>query len=582
MTGIDDELRRVVLAWREDDPDEATQREIDELIAKGAFDDLRDRFSGLLQFGTAGLRGVIGAGPNRMNRAVVARATAGLVAYVLAHVEDAKERGICIGYDGRRLSKELAEDTAAIVAAAGVKARIFEQLVATPILAFAVLDQKAAAGVMVTASHNPPEYNGYKVYWENGAQIIPPQDEGIAKAIDAIAGVRGIPRLEKDAALQKGLRVVLGDATLDRYFAGVAKHALHPEAPRAIKIAYTALHGVGDRFAHRALKEAGFADVTSVPEQAEPDARFPTVAFPNPEEPGAMDLVMALARKSNADLVIANDPDADRLAVAVRGSDGAFEVLNGNDIGCLLAHYALSETKRDPARLVISTVVSSPMLGAIAAAHGARFEQTLTGFKWIANRAIERERQGAKFVLGYEEALGYCAGSLVRDKDGIGAALLMADMAAFTKHQGRTLLDERERAYRQYGLFLSRQISVTLLGLEGKQRIGAIMRGVRAAPPTQLSGIAVDVVVDYEAATRTVRGKPPEALGTHPANVIALELSGGHRVMLRPSGTEPKIKYYVDVRAEVVKGEPIETSRSRGTRLLDEISAALRAHVDGI
>ncbi len=573
---LPDELRRAALAWMADDPDPDTRAELERLLESGDAPALADRFAGSLQFGTAGLRGLLGAGPNRMNRKVVLRATAGLCAYVLETTPGAAERGVCIGFDGRRLSRELASDAAEVVCGMGLRVHAFESVVPTPVLAFACLETEAAAGIMVTASHNPPDYNGYKVYWENGAQIIPPHDDGIAAAIARVGPVPEIPRASFAEAVRGGRATILGAATERRYLDGVRALAVHPELPRDLSIAYTALHGVGNRLATTALAEAGFASVASVAEQAEPDGRFPTVAFPNPEEKGAMDMVLALAKDESADLVLANDPDADRLAVAVRDRAGGYVQLTGNEVGCLLGHYLLDQGTPGGSRVVINTIVSSPMLGSIARAHGASWEQTLTGFKWIANRALAREREGARFVLGYEEALGYTVGALVRDKDGIGAAVVVADMAAWCKSRGRTLLDELEAAWRRYGMFLSRQISKVLPGTEGAQQIAAMMAKVRGAPVHELAGHRVQSVLDLGAGERRSGGEVRPS-GLPKGDVIALELEGDHRVMLRPSGTEPKIKLYVDVRVDVREGEPIADARARGEAVMDELAAALEA-----
>jgi phosphomannomutase len=311
--------------------------------------------------------------------------------------------------------------------------------------------------------------------------------------------------------------------------------------------------------------------VRSVEDQAEPDGAFPTVRFPNPEEPGAMDRVLAVAREHDAELVLANDPDADRLAVAVRNAQGTYVQLTGNEVGCLLAHYLLEHGSKEWKRAVVSSLVSSPWLGAIAVAHGAHWEQTLTGFKWIANRAIELERDGYRFVCGYEEALGYTVGSLVRDKDGVSAALLAAELAAWSKAHGRNLLDELELCARRYGVFLSRQVSVTMKGEGGAAKIKAIMDRVRATPPEAIGAHAVLAIQDLQRGERRVRSGTIEKIALPPSNVIALELDGGHRVMLRPSGTEPKIKYYFDLREVIGEKEPVESARARGARVLESL-----------
>ncbi|MCA9606119.1 MAG: phospho-sugar mutase [Myxococcales bacterium] len=574
------ELRAAAEAWRADDPDPVTRDEVTALLASEDVAALEDRFGSGLEFGTAGLRGLIGAGPNRMNRKVVIRATAGLCHYVLAQVPDAKERGVCIGYDGRRMSREFAADAAAVCAGLGLAVTIFDHVVPTPVLGYACLTRRAATGIMITASHNPPAYNGYKVYWANGAQIIPPSDEGIAAAIDALGGLDTIERMDLDEAREAGLYSVFGADVERRYLDGVRGLMIHPGLPRNISIAYTALHGVGDRLARKALAEAGFSKVHSVAEQAEPDGAFPTVEFPNPEEKGAMDLVLALGREVEADLVLANDPDADRLAAAVRDDAGGYVQLTGNDVGCLLGHYLLDQGPAGDQRLVINTIVSSPMLGSIASAHGARFEQVLTGFKWIANTALKLEAEaGARFVYGYEEALGYTVGTLVRDKDGIGTAVVVADMAAWCKSQGRTLLDELEIAWRRYGMYLSRQVSRVLPGADGAAQIAEIMRRVRETPPAELGGRPITAFIDLAHQLRRAADGTETTLDLPTGDVLALEVEGGHRVMLRPSGTEPKIKSYYDVRERFGEGESAEEVRARAEARIEALVEDARAHL---
>lgn len=578
---IDPELLTVVTKWLADDPDPATRRELEDLLERGQEVELRERFRDFLRFGTAGLRGLLGAGPNRMNRAVVGRATAGFLAYVRETVPNSTSRGLCVGFDGRHKSREFATDVAEIAAGAGFHVFVFEEPVPTPLLAYAVREHEAAGGVMVTASHNPAAYNGYKVYWENGAQILPPHDEGIAARIAAVESLDALPRLDATEATHRRLRTVISHDIEARYVEGVLRWLPHPEVERRLSIALTSLHGVGGPLARRTFAAAGFERIVEVSEQATPDPDFPTVDFPNPEEEGAMDRVLELAAREETDLALAHDPDADRLAVAVRHHDGRYVVLNGNELGALLGHYVLTQpsiASADPRRkLVLSTLVSSPLLGEIAKAVGAEHESTLTGFKWIANRAIARERtEGLAFVFGYEEALGYCVGTLVRDKDGIGAGALLADLAAFCKDQGRTLLDELDRIYRRYGLWLSRPVSLHLPGREGLERIGAIMRRAREHAPTELAGIPVLRTLDLLAGTIREATGQVNPLALPRAELVVFELEGGHRAMLRPSGTEPKLKYYIDACTPMQEEEPLDAARSRGEATLDALASALR------
>ena len=595
-----DDLRALAERWASDDPDPTTRAEIAALLEKAcassgsaclvsheadlAATDLADRFARALEFGTAGLRGVIGAGPNRMNRAVVLRTTLGLAQELAASVPDAAKRGVVVGYDGRRLSREFAEDTACVLAAAGVRAHLFPTLGPTPLIAFAVKHLGAAGGVMVTASHNPPEYNGYKVYWGNGAQIIAPIDAAIATRIEAAPPARAVPRLSLDDARGRGLVVDVAPSVTRAYLDAVRALAVHPgEGDRSISIVYTPMHGVGDELARQALAEAGFANVTSVPEQQRPDGAFPTVAFPNPEEKGAMDLSFALARKLGADLVLANDPDADRLAVAVplASSPTGFHQLTGNQVGVLLGHYLLTErtTSRPASRLVLASIVSSPLLGQIARALGARYEETLTGFKWIANRAMDLERSASpgsiEFVFGYEEALGYTAGDVVRDKDGISAAMLVAEVAAMSRARGRTILDELDAISRRYGLFVSSQVNATRKGASGVAEIAGIMARLRAAMPKRIGAYEVDAISDFETQRRVVVATGASSTLTLPkSNVLSFELAGGSRVIARPSGTEPKVKFYFDVREAIADGEPLARAEERASAAAQALADA--------
>lgn len=569
-----DELRRRAQAWRAADPDTATAEEVDRLLAEGNRGELEDRFAGALEFGTAGLRGLLGAGPNRMNRAVVRRTTAGLARYLKRMVPDVARRGVVVGRDGRRMSDEFAADTAAVLAAEGIPALFFAEPVPTPLTAFATLHLGAAAGVMVTASHNPPEYNGFKVYWGNGAQIIPPHDRGIATAIDEVEPANQVPLMPREQARASGLfRELSGD--LGRaYLDAILRMPVHRGAAPAMSIVYTAMHGVGGRWMLEALAQAGFKDVHPVPEQHEPDGSFPTVRFPNPEEPGALDLALALAERVGADLLLANDPDADRLAVVARDASGMLRALNGNEVGVLLGHYLLTQAPRPARPLVVTTIVSSAQLGQIAADLGAGYDATLTGFKWIANRAMEREaHQGEAFVFGYEEALGYSVGTVVRDKDGISAGLVFADLAAWCRSRGTTVHGYLEEIQRRHGLFVSRQRSVTLPGAEGQAQIERIMERFRADPPSCIGALGVAAVNDYRTGERRAGGQVVR-LTLPSSNVIAYELEGGSRVTLRPSGTEPKIKYYFELRENPRPDESIADARQRATEKLALVESA--------
>jgi phosphomannomutase len=438
-----------------------------------------------------------------------------------------------------------------VLAAAGLPVRYFPEVAPTPLVAYAARVLGAAAAVVVTASHNPPRDNGYKVYDANAAQIIPPVDAAIAAAIDRVGPAISIPRVEGALEGASGPARQIGAEVAAGYVEEAL--ALRPPVPadRSLGIVYTPMHGVGRQLAEEILRRAGFAHLHVVPEQAEPDGRFPTVAFPNPEEPGALDLARSLAARVGADLVLANDPDADRLAVCLpRGAE--WVMLTGNQVGVLLADFLLEHAGPGPTPLVVSSIVSSPMLASVAAAYGARFEATLTGFKWIANAALDLEAaEGTRFVFGYEEALGYTAGPVVRDKDGISAALLFAGLAAYCRAVGETVWDRLARLYRRHGLWVSAQRSVVRPGPQGAAEIAAAVDLLGRRRPESLGGAAVTGFTDY----RTGAEGRPRWLGATP--LIALDLGDWGRALVRPSGTEPKLKVYVDGKAALAEGDDL-------------------------
>jgi phosphomannomutase len=532
---------------------------------------LADRFGGALSFGTAGLRGVLGAGPNRMNRAVVIRTTAALAHVLREREPDAARRGVVVGFDGRTASDVFAADVAEVLAGAGLRAWLLPPRSPTPLCAFAVGALGAAGGVVITASHNPPEYNGYKVYAARGSQIVPPFDEAVGRAIEAVTDPSAVPRARGEAVVEL-------DGTIeDRYAAAVASVAALRPARDDLEIVYTPLHGVGARLARRVLAEAGFARVAVVPEQAEPDPRFPTVSFPNPEEPGSMDLALALGRSRRAELVLANDPDADRLAVAVpdaAGATGALRMLSGNEIGVLLGHHLLTTGSGGPERLVVATIVSSPQLGAIARDLGVHYAETLTGFKWIADRAFALEAEGARFVFGYEEALGYCCGTVTRDKDGLSAAAVFAQLAARCREEGISVRDRLEQIHRRHGLYCSAQRSFWMRGPDGAVKMARSLAALRERSVERIGTRPVVARLDYLSRTRTEAGGARSAIALPSSDVLAFELADGARVTIRPSGTEPKVKTYFDLRVAVQGGEDLGAARAAGEEGLEELAAA--------
>ncbi|GAA0586644.1 phospho-sugar mutase [Streptomyces crystallinus] len=533
-------------AWLAEDPDSETREELAKLIDNEELDELAVRFGGTLQFGTAGLRGELGAGPMRMNRSVVIRAAAGLAAYLKA-----KGQGdglVVVGYDARYKSADFARDTAAVMTGAGLKAVVLPRPLPTPVLAYAIRHLGAVAGVEVTASHNPPRDNGYKVYLGDGSQIVPPADAEIAAEIAAVASLADVPRPDNGWE-------TLGEEVLEAYLARTDT-VLTPGSPRTARVVYTAMHGVGKDVLTAAFARAGFPPPALVAEQADPDPAFPTVAFPNPEEPGAMDLAFEAARAVGPDIVIANDPDADRCAVAVPDAsvEGGWRMLRGDEVGSLLAQHLVD---RGVSGVFAESIVSSSLLGRIAEAAGLGYEETLTGFKWIAR--VEDLR------YGYEEALGYCVDpGGVRDKDGITAALLVAELASVLKEQGRTLQDLLDDLAVRHGLHATDQLPVRV---EDLSVISDAMRRLREKPPTSLAGLAVTRAEDLTEGTEELP----------PTDGLRYYLEGA-RVIVRPSGTEPKLKCYLEVVVPVASaGAPLAEARAKATELLAGIKRDLAA-----
>jgi phosphomannomutase len=553
---IPSHLAAAVGAWIARDPDPATRAELEGLLAAGDGAGLHARFDHPLEFGTAGLRGELGAGPGRMNRAVVRQTTAGVAAWIAERGDAARQAGLVIGYDARHGSATFAADTAAVAAGAGVRTFLLGRPLPTPIIAFAVRHLGAAAGVMITASHNPAPDNGYKAYAADGAQVIPPDDGRIT----TLAGELGPPPETRPAG--GSLVEDLDDAALLSAYTESVTRVLDPAGPRALRAVYTPLHGVGGAVLPDLLVAAGFDPPVPVPRQAEPDPDFPTVAFPNPEEPGALDLAVAEARRVAADVVLANDPDADRLAVAFADRAGRFRVLTGDELGALLADYLLSRTTGD-ARLVATTVVSSSLLSSLAAEAGVDYAETLTGFKWIARAAASRP--GHHLVFGYEEALGYAVSEAVADKDGLSAALVAAELAAREKAAGRTLGDRLDDVASRLGVHLTAQLSLRGPDEAAIARFAAVMVRLRRRPPAELAGLAVTEVVDYLAGGR----------GLPPADVLAWYLGRAARVVVRPSGTEPKLKAYLEVVTEPPGRSGLATARHRAGTVLAELRRAV-------
>ena len=538
--------------------------------------EIKERFYKELEFGTAGLRGIIGAGTNRMNIYTVRKTTQGLANYIAAVNGQAK--GVAIAYDSRRMSPEFAKEAALCLAANGVKAYIFETLRPTPELSFAVRELGCIAGINITASHNPPEYNGYKVYWEDGAQITPPHDSGIMAEVQKVVDYNEVKTMDEEAAKVAGLFVVIGKEIDDAYMAALKSQVIHADAIKAmakeLKIVYSPLHGTGNIPARRVLKELGFENVYVVKEQELPDGEFPTVSYPNPESDEAFELGLKLAKEVDADLVLATDPDADRLGVRVKDSKtGEYHTLTGNMSGCLLADYEVGQKKEVLGKLpedgaIISTIVTTNMAAAIAKHYGVEFIEVLTGFKYIGQQILGFETKGkGSYLFGFEESYGCLIGTHARDKDAIVATMALCEAAAYYKTKGMTLWDAMVAMYEKYGYYKDDIQSITLKGIEGLEKIQTILENLRKNPPTEIGAYKVLSARDYKADTIVnMETKEVTATGLPNSNVLYYDLNDDAWVCVRPSGTEPKIKIYYGI-----KGTSLQDA--------DEKSAALGAEV---
>ena len=559
--------------------DEATKEELKAI--KDDENEIKERFYMDLEFGTAGLRGIIGAGTNRMNIYVVRRATQGLANYI-AKV-DKKSQGVAIAYDSRHMSPEFAQEAALCLAANGIKAYIFETLRPTPELSFAVRHLGCVAGINVTASHNPPEYNGYKVYWEDGAQITPPHDSGIMGEVKAISDWNTVKTMDKEEAVNAGLFEVIGQAVDDAYMAELKKQIIHMDAIQAegknLKIVYTPLHGTGNIPARRILKELGFENVYVVPEQELPNGDFPTVSYPNPEAAEAFELGLKLAKEVDADIVLATDPDADRLGVRVKDKNGEYHDLTGNMSGCLLANYELSQRKAVNGSLpedgaLVKTIVTTNLADAIAKGYNVKLIEVLTGFKYIGQQSLGFENSGkGTYLFGFEESYGCLIGTYARDKDAIVATMALCEAAAYYKTQGKTLWDAMIDMYEEFGYYKDAIQAVTMKGIEGLQKIQEIMTTLRQNPPAEFAGHKVTAVRDYkldEITDLATGEKKPTGLPN--SNVLYYELTDDAWVCVRPSGTEPKVKFYYGVKGTSL-ADADEKSDAMGKAVLEMVDS---------
>lgn len=555
--------------------DEETKKELESI--KDNEKEIEDRFYKELEFGTAGLRGVIGAGSNRMNKYTVGRATQGLANFILK--EGTQEKGVAISYDSRHMSKEFSEEAALCLNANGIKTYIFDELRPVPELSFTVRQLKCTAGIMITASHNPPEYNGYKVYWDDGAQIIPPKDKQIIDEVNKTEFSQ-IKKMNKEDAIKAGLYIEIGKEIDDKFVNTLKSLVLNPEVIKKvqddIKIVYTPLHGAGNVPVQRVLKELGFTHVFVVPEQEKPDGDFPTVSYPNPEDKNAFKLALELAKKVDADVVLATDPDSDRLGVYSKDDNGEYIAYTGNMSALLIAEYELSQKKEKGILpdngAFITTIVSSDMAKAIAKAYGLKVFETLTGFKWIGEKIRQFEEQHTySYQFGFEESYGCLISPHARDKDGISAVMALCEATAYYKSKGITLWQQMLNIYKKYGFYKEGQISIVLKGADGAEQIKAKMEKMRANPPKSLAGHKVIEVRDYKEHTIVKENGERSETDLPTSNVLYYDLTDNAWCCVRPSGTEPKIKFYMGVR-----GESMEDADKR----LEELTEAMKKFVE--
>lgn len=553
--------------------DEETKQEL--ISIKGNEKEIEDRFYKSLEFGTAGLRGVIGAGTNRMNQYTVGKATQGLANYIIKH--NGQERGVAIAYDSRRMSKEFSELSSLCLNANGIKTYIFDSLRPTPMLSFAVRELGCIAGIIITASHNPPEYNGYKVYWEDGAQIIPPVDKGIIEEVNNIKDYSAIKTIDKEEAIDKGLYHVISKEIDDKYIETLKKLVLNPEVIKQeqgnIKIVYTPLHGTGNVPVQTILSEIGFKHVFVVPEQEKPDGDFPTVEYPNPEDPKAFALALNLAKEKDADLVLANDPDADRLGVYVKDTKtGEYIRFTGNMSGLLIAEYLLSQKKEkgilSKNGVLVTTIVSSNLAGAITKEYDIKLMEVLTGFKYIGEKMEQFDKtKEYTYEFGFEESYGCLIGTHARDKDGVVAVMLLCEAAAYYKRKGLTLWDQMINIYEKYGYYKEEITSITLKGAEGSIQIKNMLNKLRQNPLEKIGKYKVIGIRDYEKdENKNVKTGEITKTGLPKSNVLYYELEDDAWCCIRPSGTEPKIKFYMGV-----KGKSLEDADKLVSELAESI-----------
>lgn len=583
---MDQIIRKRIEEWTKHPFDTATISEIKALENANNEKELTERFYTTLEFGTGGLRGIMGAGTNRMNVYTVGMAAQGLANYII--LKGRAKDGVVIACDSRRMSDRFREEAASIMAGNGIRVYVFDDIAPTPLCSFAIRHLRAVSGIVITASHNPPEYNGFKAYWDDGGQVVPPQDREIIEEVKKIDSIASIKKIAFNEGVRSGLITVIGDDVRKAYIDALSKKALRPAAPSDIKIVYSPLHGTGYKIVPSVLAHFGFTKLFPVKEQSVPDGNFPTVEYPNPEEKPALELSLALARRENADIILATDPDADRMGVGFKDKNGEYLLINGNQIGTMLEYYLLSrltaEKKMPRDAAVIKTIVTTDLQEEIAKSFGCATENVLTGFKWIALKMREYdEKGGGTFVFGGEESYGYLPVDFVRDKDAVSACYFFAEMADWLRTRGMDLIDFLDEIYVKHHLYLEDLHSLTLKGLDGMEKIGAIMGAFRANPPKEFAGTTVGCVSDI----KNLKMKDMKTGADHPieglpkSDVLQFFLDDGSKVTMRPSGTEPKIKFYFSVKGKTDKAG-IEAGKAALKKKIDELKKALLEKVGAV
>ncbi|MCU0820894.1 MAG: phospho-sugar mutase [Spirochaetes bacterium] len=571
---MDKKIKILIDEWTKPPFDGITISEIRSLLDKNDEKELTERFYANLEFGTGGLRGIIGAGTNRMNIYTVGMAAQGLANYITG--KKRMSDGVVIACDSRRMSDVFSREAASILAGNGIKVYLFDDITPTPICSFAIRELKTVSGIVITASHNPPEYNGFKVYWDDGGQVIPPHDKAIIAEVNKIGSISQIKKIDFNRGISKGIIQIIGDGIRKSYISKLEETALRKKGKSDAKIVYTPLHGTGYKIIPEMLSYFGFGDVHSVKEQAKPDGNFPTVKYPNPEEKEALTMAVKLAREINADIIMATDPDADRMGIGFKDKTGGYILINGNQIGTMLEYYLLKrlkeENKLPENSSIVKTIVTTDLQNEIARSFNCNVDDVLTGFKWIAEKMKEYDDKGSrKFIFGGEESYGYLPVNFVRDKDAVSACYFFAEMADWLKSNGSSLYEFLLEIYLKYNLYVEDLHSLTLKGMDGMEKINKIMKSFRNRPPNEFAGINIKKINDIETLKSTdMSSKKEESIkGLPESNVIQYFLDDGSKITMRPSGTEPKIKFYFSVNKKVLKDN------------FDKIESELRQKIDG-